>query len=116
LIPVRTKEMRTKLFVIVAAVLLLAMVGAGVAWAWGGHRTVAADCCAVGLDCCYPPSACCGEKAAVDCCAAGLGCCDPPRPCCLSAAKAHSDCCAVGDDCCIQGKACCAAKAANSSK
>ena len=49
--------MRNKLFAIVAVLAVLTVAGVGAAWAWS--QTKAVDCCAAGLDCCDPPSACC---------------------------------------------------------
>lgn len=72
------------------------------------------DCCALQLDCCNPPSACCfGATSIADCCAQELPCC-PDGACCTTATRGvarrpsfSGDCCALNLPCCNPPSECC---------
>lgn len=93
-------------------VLTVALAGAlgvgGGDWSYSNSRT-GVDCCALQLDCCNPPSACC---LGADCCELQLPCC-PDGACCSTAARGArqprftADCCALNLPCCNPPSDCC---------
>jgi hypothetical protein len=65
---------------LVALILAVGLLGAGLAWALAGPDRI--NCCEKDMDCCHRSYDCCTTPKKKPCCAMGYSCCKHTSACC----------------------------------